>query len=160
MLAPASLSIREDRNCAEWTLDRSSWLWPYALVSIKVFFEEDVLALGALGIFFSILALFKQMILQVLNLDDLLALPTCSEHGTILPVVDVESFCVKIFIEAAAEVTNLFIGYFSSVRIHLLLVLWLELLLIWGHLKVLLVLLFCFFLVVFLLLLLLLLFLD
>jgi len=61
------------------------------------------------------------MIVNGLNLNDLLTLPARRQHGTFLPVVNVDAFLVKVLIESTAEVANLLI--LTELQLVLLIVL-------------------------------------
>jgi hypothetical protein len=55
----------------------------------QILLEEDGLALDALGVLGSLFAFVQKVVLKILDLNDLLTLPTRIEHGTLLPIVNV-----------------------------------------------------------------------
>ena len=55
----------------------------------QILLEEDGLALDALDVLGSLFAFVQKVVLKILDLNDLLTLPTRIEHGTFLPIVNV-----------------------------------------------------------------------
>lgn len=80
-------------------------------------------------VFIRILALVDQVIGHELDLDDLLALPTSSQHGALLPVVNIDWLRIECLVVSPTEVANVFIFFLtigiSDFRLVLLLLSWL-----------------------------------
>ena len=109
MLFEAVLVRWEDTYRAKWAFSRPVWLWSDALVPHIVLVFEDCAAFAAVFVLFAIDALVEQVVVQRLDLDDLLALPACGEHGTLPPIVDIDRLCVKCFVILATELADLLI---------------------------------------------------
>ena len=87
---------------------------------VEVVACEDGVALVAVFVVVSILALVDQMIVQGRNLDDLLTLPASCEHGTFLPIVDINGLFVEVLIVLTAEVADFFIDFLAVTIICLI----------------------------------------
>lgn len=82
-----------------------------------------------------VLALFKQVLSQLLYLDHLLTLPTRRQHGALLPVVNIDWFCIEWRIVSTAESAHILIGFFLFIRFLFFLLLTLLLLLLASFLR-------------------------
>ena len=107
----------KDTYRAERALGRAVWLRANALVPLIILILEHCAALAAIAVLLSILALVKQVVVQGLDLDDLLALPAGREHGTFAPVVDIYRLSIKRLVILSTELANLLIDDSSSVVI-------------------------------------------
>ena len=76
------------------------------LVSWEILFKQDLFAIGAMLVLIRVLTLFHQMFVHALNLNHLLTLPACSQHGTLLPVVNVYRFLVEILVKCSTEIAH------------------------------------------------------
>ena len=72
-------------------------------MAIKFIHEEHRSTFRAEFVLLHVLAFLKEVLLNVLNLDDLLALPAAGEHRALLPVVNVYGFLVERGVLPAAE---------------------------------------------------------
>jgi hypothetical protein len=54
-----------------------------------------------------VLAFVEQMVRVRLNFNDLLALFAAMQHGTVLPVVNIDVLGIEVLVEAAAEVAKM-----------------------------------------------------
>ena len=115
MIAPSFLIAWEHTDCTQRTLGGSWRLRTHTLMTVEVFAQKDRLAFVAVLVFVRILALFHQVVIQGAYLYHLLAFPTGSQHGTLLPIVNINWFAVEVFVIATAEVANLLI-FFEIVR--------------------------------------------
>lgn len=109
MFLPSSSVILKHTCCAEWTFRSSLWLWSYALVSMKVFFENYRFAFGANFILICVKAFFLQVVVECLDFNHLFAFPAGCKHWALLPVVDINTFLIEILIKSSAEVAHLFV---------------------------------------------------
>ena len=60
-------------------------------------------------VFSSALALFDQVFGESVSFNYLFTFPACRQHWALLPVMNVNRFCIKVFIESATEVADLFV---------------------------------------------------
>ena len=109
MLFKAVLVRWEYTYRAKRAFSRPVWLWSDALVPHIVLVLEDCAAFAAILVLFAVNALVKQVVVESLDLDDLLALPACGEHGTLPPIVDIDRLCVKCLVILSTELADLFI---------------------------------------------------
>jgi hypothetical protein len=73
-----------------------------------VFFSQgDLFAFGVVSILLLELALLNEMFLNLLDFNDLLALPACGKHGTVSPVMHIKTLITPIWIMGATKVTYL-----------------------------------------------------
>lgn len=77
-----------------------------AIVTSELVGKQDTLALRAELVLGHAWALFKQVLLDLFDLNDLLALPAAGQHRALLPVVDIERFLVELVIPGVAEVAS------------------------------------------------------
>lgn len=103
VVLPALRIVRVNIERAQGTSDGACRTWRVALVVVKLVRKDNLLALRMILVFASMLALIEKMLLDVLDLDDLLALPARREHGAILPVVHVKRLFVPVGVGLAAE---------------------------------------------------------
>lgn len=127
MLFPAVFVVREHTLPAQLALHCPVRPRPYAVVRIKLVHVEYWLAFWTEAVGIPLVAFFQQVFFKGRDFNDLVAVPTGDKHGTLLPVVDVHYFIIKLFIELFAELAlQLF-----RVLCVLLLVCLLTLLLLW-----------------------------
>ena len=115
-MPPTLLVRREDTYSAQWALDSAVWLRSDALTTIEVLLEEHIATYLILLVLVSVLALCDQMFVERGNLDDLLTLPACGEHGTLFPVMDVNRLFIKVLVVCAAKIAD-FLIYFLPIAV-------------------------------------------
>jgi len=129
MLTPALSRAWEHRLTAQGALARASRLGPHTVMPIEIVFEDNLLAFGVVHVIIRVLALFKQVLIQLLHLDYLLALPARRQHGALFPVVNVNWFRIERGVIPIAESANVLIWWLLFVKFLFLLLLRLLLLL-------------------------------
>lgn len=104
MFLPSFVVVGVHALSAERALCSTWRLCFLALMVWKLFREKDGLALGTEFVFGHVLAFLKQVLLNLFDLNDLLALPAAGQHRTLLPVMDVQRFLVEGRVLSLAEV--------------------------------------------------------
>ena len=107
MLTPALHSCWKHWLRTQRAPDSACWLGPDALVAVKVLLPDHLLAVGMIVVVVRILALFNQVLVHLLDLDDLVTLPTRRQHWTLLPIMNVDGLTVEARIVSAAKVACL-----------------------------------------------------
>lgn len=72
-------------------------------MALKFIHKEHRSTFWAEFVLVHVLAFLKEMLFNVLNLDDLLALPAAGEHRALFPVVNVYGFLVEGWVLSPAE---------------------------------------------------------
>lgn len=106
MLLPPRDTLRKHAQSAKRTFSRTSWFGSWALVSWIIFLKQNLLAIRTTLVLIRVLALLHQMLVHALDLNYLFALPTCSEHGALLPVVDVDRLLIEIVVKRSTKVAH------------------------------------------------------
>ena len=107
MLTPALNSRWKHWLRTQRAPDSACWLGPDALMAVKVLLPDHLLAVGMIVVVVRILALFNQVLVHLLDLDDLVTLPTRRQHWTLLPIVNVDGLIVEARIVSATKVACL-----------------------------------------------------
>ena len=93
-------------------------------MSVELIFQQDRLALGAVLVLTHVLTLLHQMVFNLLDLDDLVALPTKSQHGAFLPVMHVQSLLVKVWVVSTTKSAGIIFHLFFHLLLLVVLRLW------------------------------------
>lgn len=92
---------------AKFALCSTYRLWFLALVLLHSCNLNWHAALGMQLILALVLAFVEQMVRVRLNFNDLLALFAAMQHGTVLPVVNIDVLGIEVLVEASAEVAKM-----------------------------------------------------
>ncbi len=106
MLLPPRNTLGKHAQSAKRTFSRTCWFRSWALVSWIIFLKQNLLAIRTTLVLIRVLALLHQMLVHALDLNHLFALPTCSEHGALLPVMDVDRLLVEIVVKRSTKVAH------------------------------------------------------
>lgn len=119
VLLPACSRVREHTHVAKRTLRRTRRLRSHVLMAWELLAQEHNLAFVALLVLVRILTFLDQVLVHLRDLDYLLALPARRQHGTLLPVMDIDRLLVEVLVERPAEIANLLVLSHSELRVLL-----------------------------------------
>jgi len=78
-------------------------------MAVELFVHVNLFAVVVVLVLVRILTLFNQVVLHLLNFNHLLTLPACCQHGTLLPVVDVNWLRVEVWVITVAEIAHVLV---------------------------------------------------
>lgn len=103
MFLPALLVIWIDSLRAERASSSACWLRSDALVALKFIHKEHRSTFWAEFVLVHVLAFLKEVLFNMLDLDDLLTLPAAGEHRALFPVVNIYGFLIEGWVLPTAE---------------------------------------------------------